>query len=130
MAARAEIGICSMKPGNKATAKSNKTPWATADAFVREPACTLAELRTITAETGMPPKSPHVKFPAPCAISSRFGGVMRRCGSILSAASMLNSDSMLATKAKVKATLYVASWPSTEKSGKIGKLEQSELHTK
>jgi hypothetical protein len=45
-------------------------PCKTVDMRVFAPACTLAELRTITPVIGSAPNTPHRKLPTPCARSS------------------------------------------------------------
>jgi hypothetical protein len=61
------------------TASSSHKPCVIEESLVRAPASALAELRTMTAVMGSPPTSPLRKFPVPCAISSRFCGVVRGC---------------------------------------------------
>ena len=56
--------------GSSATNSSSHTPCSTREALVRAPACTFAELRTMTAVIGSAPSAPHTVLPAPCAISS------------------------------------------------------------
>jgi hypothetical protein len=46
---------------------SSKKPWKIALIFVRPPAFTLADERTITAVIGKPPSKPLTKLPAPWA---------------------------------------------------------------
>ena len=57
------------------TLADNKMPCMKADSFVLPPALILAEVLTITAVSGRPPIMPEMKFPSPCAFSSRFVGV-------------------------------------------------------
>ena len=82
------------------------------------PAFTLAELRTITAVTGIPPNKPETVFPTPWASNSLFGGVMRLCGSILSEASMLSRDSMDAINMILMAMTHTTKFPNAPKFGK------------
>ena len=79
----------------------------------------LAELRTITWVTGKPPIIPEAIFPTPCAINSRFLGVTRFSGSILSVASTHSKVSKLATKAMVKATIQTLILDIALKLGKM-----------
>ena len=51
-----------------------------ADSRLCAPACTLAELRTITDVIGKPPIAPAIRLPTPCAFSSRSGGAARSFG--------------------------------------------------
>src|SRR5690606_25942521 len=58
------------------------------------------------------------------AYSSRFGGDERRCGSSLSVASRLSSDSSEATTARVIAACSTAGSKHRPKSGKCSKSDQ------
>ena len=84
---------------------------------VSPPACTFAELRTMTVVTGSPPTIAETTFPAPWAISSRLGGVMRRCGSSRSAASIESRLSIVATTPIVSPAVQTAGSNRREKSG-------------
>ena len=68
-----------------------------AESFVLASASALAELLTMTAVIGKPPRIPLKKLPVPCAINSLFCGVMRLYRSILSMASTLSNVSRVAT---------------------------------
>ena len=105
-AARLASGMRFNSAGIATTHTTSSAPWMNDDHRVRAPAYTFAELRTITAVTGRPPSMPAAMLPTPCAMSSRLGSEIRRCGSILSEASSESRDSMLATTASVIAVEY------------------------
>ena len=60
---------------------------------------------------------PAIMLPIPCALSSRFVGVIRFKESCLSDASTHNSVSKLATTAITRAVLYTSGFAKAEKSG-------------
>ena len=59
----------------KSTVPSSSTPYTSAEKRSRPPAATLALLRTMTTVTGNPPRNPDTGLTAPCASSSRSGGL-------------------------------------------------------
>jgi hypothetical protein len=104
---------------------SSKKPWNIALIFVRPPAFTLADERTITAVIGKPPNIPLTTLPAPWATSSRFVGDIRLIGSILSTASRLSKVSKLATMAMVAAVIQTSLLPIPLKFGDLNRPKNS-----
>src|SRR5580704_7285709 len=102
MAARHERGIALSQLGTNNTLPNSSTPCPIVESFVLLPALTFTELRTIAELIGSPPISPQHRLPIPCTQSSRLGGELRCCGSILSTASRFKSVSSEATAAIVK----------------------------
>src|SRR5688572_8052280 len=94
--------------------------------FDRAPEDALVVVLTITEVTGRPPTRPHKVLATPCAFNSRFNGVIRLYGSILSAASILNKVSILATRATVAAILYTAGLRAACQSGKLKEVTRDE----
>ena len=107
-AARHASGILFSSGPANTTATSSSTPCTSADIRSRPPAATLAPLRTMTAVTGRPPRKPETALAAPCASSSRSGGLCRFSGSSRSTACSDSSVSMLATMAMVAAAIQTA----------------------
>ncbi|MCY1532403.1 hypothetical protein D9M68_676780 [compost metagenome] len=121
MAARQASGIKLINVGMNSNDNNSNEPWYTADILVLAPAFTFAELRTITEVIGKPPNIPLVILPTPWAMSSRFVGVTRLMGSILSTASTPKRVSRLATIAMVPATIQTCLLLMAEKSGMLNK---------
>ncbi len=65
IAANAANGILLSNPGIKKAVSSRRIPWPIAEAFVRAPEVTLAELLTITEVIGSPPIKPETRLPIP-----------------------------------------------------------------
>ena len=76
MADKEAYGIMLIKNGISNTESNKNTPCMKAETLVFAPASILAEPLTTTAVMGIAPKSPHRKLPIPCAINSRFTGVI------------------------------------------------------
>ncbi|MNT71380.1 hypothetical protein D3C72_2098590 [compost metagenome] len=104
MAAKLASGMLLSSSANSNALSSNSTPCSKIDTRLRAPACTLAELRTITAVIGKPPSSPLMQLPTPCARSSLSAEGSGIIGAIFFKASWLSRVSRLATIARVIAT--------------------------
>ena len=116
-AASADSGMRFSTTGISAMLASSQTAWRMVDSRESAPASTLAELRTMTEVTGMPPSRPETKLPVPCASSSRFLSVTRRLGSSSSTALTLSSDLRLATMASVSAVVHTMALPMASNDG-------------
>ena len=119
-AARDARGISFSQRGAKSTSRQSSTPWKKAETRVAAPALMFTELRTTTEVIGRPPRKPATMLPAPCAMSSRLGGLTRLRGSSLSTAWRFSSVSSEATAAIVTAAMMTAGLPKALRSG-LGK---------
>ena len=116
-AAKEARGISFSQRGAKSTRRASSAPWKKADRRVAAPALMFTELRTMTEVIGRPPRRPDTMLPAPCAMSSRFGGLTRLRESSLSTASRFRSVSSEATTAIVTADRMIAGLPKALRSG-------------
>ena len=98
--ASAAIGICSARPAKGSANTSTHTPCMMAEARVRAPELTLAELRTITPVMGSPPIVPETTLAAPWPTSSRLR-LLRVRVCIRSTATAVSRLSTLAMSATV-----------------------------
>ena len=98
---------------------SIKIPCIMADVLLVAPALALADDLTTTDVIGSPPIIAEIKFPIPCALSSRLVSVILLCASILSEASMQSNVSIEATMAMVAPKIQTLGFINPVKSGKV-----------
>ena len=94
-------------------------PCRIVDIFDLAPAEIFAEVLTTTDVSGKPPIIPDTILPIPCAFSSLLVGVTLFNGSSLSAASIPNKVSRLATMANVIPDIHTSGFFKNWISGKV-----------
>ena len=101
IAAKAVLGINSIRWAANSTNTRIKKPWKKLAQRVLAPLAILAEERATSEIIGNPPKKATKVFPIPVAIKSLFASDLRLNGSSISIAFTVNSDSKEPTNANI-----------------------------